>query len=104
MDLEQCLVFLENAGFGRVADDQLAAVCSVSPASNEFKSLQQVLEREIMALQYWQKSDEPAFALQQIRNQALMCNFPALAAEAERSLSAIGAPWIAEQPLDVEAS
>lgn len=104
MDLEQCLVFLENAGFGRVADDQLAAVCSVSPASNEFKSLQQVLEREIMALQYWQKSDEPAFALQQIRNQALVCNFPALAAEAERSLSAIGAPWIAEQPLDVEAS
>lgn len=100
MNLDRFLALLAESG-ARGAAGQLVAACAQAPDDESLTALRKVLDMEVSALAGWQEEMEPSFALQQIRNRAVACGFPTLAADVEKRLEGLGLPWLAEtQPVE----
>lgn len=90
--MDHLMDLLGNGG-PEAATAWLEETAAQAPHDGTLGALQRILDREAATLKGWNPAREPAFALQQIRNRAVACGFPEVAAEAERRLEAAGLPW-----------
>jgi WD40 repeat protein len=94
MNLDDLLAVLQREG-PKPAARALAAARQAAPDDEGLAALGRVLDLEAASLSTWRRRDEPAFALQQLRNAALACGLEPLRVEVEAALAALGRPWLA---------